>query len=222
MSRRLTVICLLGAAAVSGAVRLAAWVDAGRLPAGVVSVIAPSYVAALPDMPLEEIVAARGWRSIPNVNVLVEKSRWMLSIRSGDEVLKSYPVALGSEDMSDKQRRDDGLTPEGEFYICQRNLIADSHAWDSVWLRLSYPNAEDAERGLAEGIITREQAEEIERAIGRHARPPQDTDLGSGIGIHAGGINPRTWTMGCIALQHPHAVEVYRHTRMRTPVTIRG
>ena len=162
-------------------------------------------------MPLEEIVAARGWRSIPNVNVLVEKSRWMLSIRSGDEVLKSYPVALGSEDMSDKQRRDDGLTPEGEFYICQRNLIADSHAWDSVWLRLSYPNAEDAS-AAAEGINTR-AAEEMS-APSQARRPPQDTDW-AGDRIH-GEHQSRTWTMGLHPCRPPRGRGVPPNRKLRT------
>ena len=199
-----------------------AWLMAGRgnLPPGFQEAMEARNVPAVPDTPLDEIVANHGWHRIPEVNILIDKSELTLAIRSGDETLKTYPVALGCEDRSDKQRRGDRLTPEGEFYICQRNMIPNDRSWQSVWMRLSYPDSEDAEGGLADGIITEEQAQAIKRAVQRRAQPPQDTELGSGIGIHAGGICPRTWTLGCIALQYPHALEVFRHTRLRTPVTI--
>jgi len=181
----------------------------------------PGQVAAQPDRPLTDIVRERGWRRIPDLNVLVDKSDLTLAIRSGKQVLKSYPIALGNDDLDDKQRRNDRLTPEGEFYICQRNLVPNSRAWDAVWIRLSYPNAEDADRGLAAGLIDEKQARAIKRATSRKRRPPQDTALGSGIGIHAGGIEPRNWTQGCVALQYADAVELYHHLPMHTSVVIR-
>jgi len=179
------------------------------------------YVSAEPDIPLDEILARRGLAAHIELSLLIDKSDLTLQVLAAGETLKTYPVALGSSSLDDKQRRDDRLTPEGDFYICQRNLKPRSHAWDCVWMRLSYPNVEDARRGLEDGIITEEQALTIERAIAAGETPPRDTDLGSGIGIHAGGIEPRTWTQGCIALQRAHAEEIYRHTKLGTVITIR-
>ena len=178
-------------------------------------------VPAVPDRPLAEIMAERGWDRVPDVSLLVDKSDHTLALLSAEDVVKTYPIALGSDSLDDKRKRDDLLTPEGSFYICQRNLLPAGRRWDCVWLRLSYPDAEDARRGLAEGLITPEQARAIERAIAAHETPLQDTDLGSGIGIHAGGVRPRNWTGGCIALQERHAYEIYRQTRLGTTVVIR-
>ena len=50
--------------------------------------------------------------------------------------------------------------------------------------------------------------------------PPQNTDLGSGIGIHIGGIKPANWTQGCVALERDEGIEVYRQTRLGTHVVI--
>jgi len=194
--------------------------QAGHLWEGLAEAAEPAYVPARPEMPLADIITQRDWEEIPHLNLLVDKSEMTLSIRSGDETLKRYPVALGTTSLARKQRRGDRLTPEGEYYICERTRIAGSRVWNAAWMRLSYPNGEDARRGLAAGIISEDQARSIERAITAQHKPPQHTRLGSGIGIHGGGISPRTWTTGCIALQHPHAVEIYRHTWMRTPVTI--
>ncbi len=180
-----------------------------------------AYTPAEPDTPLAVLLAGRTQAEDAEVSLLIDKSDLTLQVLIAGEVLKTYPVALGSGSLDDKQRRDDRLTPEGEFYVCQRNLKPGSRAWDSVWMRLSYPNAEDACRGLRDGLITEEQARAIKRAIAAGEIPPRHTNLGSGIGIHAGGIEPPTWTQGCIALQRAHAEEIYRHTRLGTVVTIR-
>jgi L,D-peptidoglycan transpeptidase YkuD (ErfK/YbiS/YcfS/YnhG family) len=193
----------------------------GRLCGGLVEAAEVNYVPAQPDMPLADIIATREWERIPSVNLLIDKSDMTLSIRSNDEALKTYPVALGSRSLERKQRRGDRLTPEGEYYICERRRVPNSRAWNAVWMRLSYPNAEDAARGVAAGIISERQARRIKEVIARRGKPPQNTRLGSGIGIHPGGIVPRTWTTGCIALQYPHAVEIYEHTAIRTTVTVR-
>ncbi len=180
-----------------------------------------AYTPAEPDIPLEVLLAAHAQAEDAEVSLLIDKSDLTLQVLIGGEVVKTYPIALGTSSLDDKQRRDDRLTPEGEFYVCQRNLKPRSRAWDAVWMRLSYPNAEDARRGLQDGLITEEQARAIERAIAAGEIPPRETNLGSGIGIHAGGIEPRTWTQGCIALQRAHAEEIYRHTRPGTVVSIR-
>jgi len=178
--------------------------------------------AAVPARPLAEIARARGLATDPirDARLEVDKSEYELRFLAGDVLLKRYPVALGPR-QGDKQRRDDGCTPEGEFRIVERVVQSEPRRWRDVWMRLNYPLPEDAERGLAAGLIDREQRDAIVAAGERREIPPRNTRLGSGIGIHIGGITPRDWTEGCIALQTADGVEVAGQVRAGTRVVVR-
>jgi hypothetical protein len=165
--------------------------------------------------------AGLGCDPIPRARLVVDKPEMELLFYAGDHLLKRYPVALGPGGPADKQQRDDGCTPEGEFRIVERVMQQNPRRWGDVWMLLNYPLPEDAERGLAAGLITRQQRDAIVEADRNRETPPQDTRLGSGIGIHIGGIKPRTWTQGCIALQTADGIEVYRQVRVGTQVAVR-
>jgi hypothetical protein len=178
---------------------------------------------AVPARPLAEIARAAGIECAPiaNARLVVDKSDLELRFFSGETLLKTYPVARGFGDLGDKERRDDGRTPEGDFYVVDRNMTDDPRRWGDVFMLLNYPQPEDADRGLAAGLIDEEEHGEIHAAAERRETPPQDTALGSGIGIHIGGIRPTNWTEGCVALEREDGIEVYRQTRVGTPVAIR-
>lgn len=89
-------------------------------------------------------------------------------------------------------RQGDRRTPEGEFYIFTKN---DKSAF-YLSLGVSYPNIEDAERGLRDGMITRGQHDAIVRATRNKRTPPQNTRLGGTIYIHGNGASS-DWTWGC-------------------------
>ncbi len=84
---------------------------------------------------------------------------------------------------------------------------------------LSYPNAEDAARGLAAGLITRAQHQAIASAIKAGRMPPQDTPLGSWIEIHGRGSS-RDWTLGCVALDDGDMRELFEACPVGTAVII--
>jgi hypothetical protein len=63
------------------------------------------------------------------------------------------------------------------------------------------PNAEDAERGLRDGLISRAVHDAIVKASKRKATPPQNTPLGGDIYIHGNGASS-DWTWGCVALEN--------------------
>lgn len=131
-------------------------------------------------------------------------------------LVKTYPVALGGDPDHDKERRNDSRTPEGDFTICEKN----SQSYFSKFLRLSYPNAEDAARGRRAGLIDRAAYRAIVAAIRNHEIPPQDTRLGSDIMIHAGGGTRGNWTQGCIAVDSPDIVEIYKVTPRGARITV--
>ncbi len=133
----------------------------------------------------------------PEYYLVVNKSaRNMAFCRAGD-VVDTFATGLGFAPDGDKVREGDGKTPEGVFYVAQRKPGSQFHRG----LLLSYPNEEDAERGLEEGLIDLATGIRIREAIDACAVPPQTTLLGSLIEVH-GNHEPerQDWTWGCAAV----------------------
>jgi murein L,D-transpeptidase YafK len=148
--------------------------------------------------------------------IIVYKSERKLEFYSDKTLLRTYRVGLGFSPVADKQREGDGATPEGDFYIFVKNNKSAYY----LSLGVSYPNAEDAERGLREGLITRPQYNVILEAIRKKTAPPQYTKLGGLIYIHGHGSRS-DWTLGCVALENENMKELYDAVSVGTPVTIK-
>jgi len=147
--------------------------------------------------------------------ILVSKSRRRLMLYSNNKVVRVYRIGLGTDPINDKVREGDRRTPEGEFYIFTKN----EHSAFYLSLGLSYPNKEDAERGLHDGLITRAQYKAIVDAISRKVAPPQSTPLGGQIYIHGNG-SQSDWTWGCVALDDANIRELFDAVPIGTPVVI--
>jgi murein L,D-transpeptidase YafK len=130
--------------------------------------------------------------------------------------VRTYRVGLGFNPVADKQREGDGATPEGEFYVFVKNNKSAYY----LSLGISYPNAEDADRGLRDGLINKDQHAAILEAIRKKKAPPQYTKLGGLIYIHGNGSRS-DWTWGCVALENNEMKELYDAVTVGTPVTIK-
>jgi murein L,D-transpeptidase YafK len=150
-----------------------------------------------------------------NAHIVVKKSERKLLLYDNNELVRAYDIALGFAPAGDKEKRDDGKTPEGEFYVAVKN----PESKYVLGLGLSYPNLEDAGRGLKSGLITREQHDAIVQAVQEKKMPPQDTPLGSEIYIHGGGT-AKDWTWGCMALGDEEIKELYEAVPVGAKVTI--
>src|ERR1700733_5222804 len=106
-----------------------------------------------------------------NMHIVVKKSARKLFLFDGENLIRSFDIALGFAPDGDKETEGDGKTPLGEFYVAAKN----PESKYTLGLGLSYPNLEDAERGLKSGLITQEQYDAIALAIGEKRMPPQDT-----------------------------------------------
>lgn len=148
--------------------------------------------------------------------IVVTKSQRRLELYSDGVVVRTYKVGLGLSPVEDKERQGDRRTPEGEFYIFVKN---DKSAF-YLSLGISYPNVEDAERGLRQKLITPGQRDAIVRAISRKKTPPQNTRLGGDIYIHGNGAGS-DWTWGCVALENEDIKELFDAVPVGTQVTIR-
>src|SRR6185503_9265864 len=97
-----------------------------------------------------------------------------------------------------KQLRGDNRTPMGMYHVVQKHRGTFTGAYSEYfgghWLRLNYPNAHDADRGLAEGLITREVRDQIARGW---AEPWTLEDTGGRL----------SW--GCIVMHTPDITALY-------------
>ncbi|HEX8558279.1 MAG TPA: L,D-transpeptidase [Pyrinomonadaceae bacterium] len=177
---------------------------------------APAPPAGGPLTEEEEALNLRPLRlPLARPRVVVEKGARRLRLYAGDELLRVRRVALGFEPAGDKVRQGDGRTPEGEFYVCMKNERSKFH----LSLGLSYPNEEDAARGLRDGLVTRAQAAAITRAVRAGRCPAWNTTLGGEIFIHGGGA-AGDWTFGCVALENAEIEELFAALPAGAPVRV--
>jgi murein L,D-transpeptidase YafK len=155
-------------------------------------------------------------KPIKNPRIVVYKKERKLELYSDQTLVRLYRVGLGFSPVADKKREGDGATPEGDFYVFVKNNKSAYY----LSLGVSYPNVEDAERGLRDGLITKAQHDAIVEAQRKKIAPPQYTKLGGLIYIHGHGAGS-DWTLGCVALENEDIKELYDAVSVGTPVTIK-
>lgn len=149
--------------------------------------------------------------------IRVDKSDQVLTVFDAGLPVKSYRAAIGQVP-GDKQVEGDRKTPEGEFYVCLRQGRGQTRFTRA--LGLSYPNAEDARRGLAAGIITQRDYDRIVYEIDRGRQPPWNTPLGGQILIHGEYENSGPDTAGCVRLSDRDILELFPRIPVGTRVII--
>lgn len=153
--------------------------------------------------------------ALKSPRIVVKKAERKLFLYSDDKLVRTYRIGLGLSPIGDKIRQGDRRTPEGDFYIFNKN---DKSAF-YLSLGISYPNAAHAERGLREGLITTAQYDAIKSALKAKKTPPQNTRLGGDIYIHGNGAGS-DWTWGCVALEDRDVRELFQAIPVGTPVRI--
>lgn len=149
-------------------------------------------------------------------HIVIMKSQRILEFHSSASPIKSFRIGLGLNPVPPKRQQGDRATPEGEYFVCGKN----PHSTYFMALVLSYPNEQDAQRGLNTGLITKAQYSQIVSALKKKQCPPFNTALGGEVEIH--GMGSQTdWTWGCVALDSADVKEVYSMIPIGTPVLIK-
>lgn len=152
--------------------------------------------------------------SVNGIQIYVSKMGSTVTLNRYSTVIGTWPAKLGRQSATgDKVRQGDEITPSGKFYVCTMN---DQSQYYRA-LGLSYPNIEDAERGLRDGLINQEQYQAIVDANKKGEKPPWDTPLGGAIEIHGeqgGG------TAGCIAVTNEVMDTLWQYCSVGVPVTV--
>ena len=166
----------------------------------------------------QQIVTGPGAVTRPSTNgvsIYISKMGNTLTLKQYATVIGTWPAKLGRQQSSgDKVQEGDEITPSGKFYVCTRN----DKSLYYLALGLSYPSEEDAQRGLAQGLITQEQYDAIVKANRNGEQPPWDTPLGGAIEIH--GNQGDGGTAGCIAMTNDVMDILWSYCNIGVPVTI--
>lgn len=149
------------------------------------------------------------------MRVEIEKSVRTLTVFDGNQSVFVCRVALGKCPIGHKTKSGDMKTPEGNYFAC---LKKEGKFGPSIGV--SYPNLEDAERGVETGLISSDLLPLFDAAQRTRQRPPWGTALGGEIYIHAGGAQS-DWTAGCIALKKEDMDKVYKLVTLGDDIVIR-
>ena len=134
--------------------------------------------------------------------VVNKNKRELLVFNKNNMLLKEYNIALGFEPKGKKEVQGDGKTPEGTYYITDKN--PNSIAYKN--LGISYPNSADIQNS---------------KLLGKPA--------GGDIKIHGlmkkwnmfGSLHRFIdWTGGCIAVGNSEIDELYKNVPMGTKIII--
>jgi murein L,D-transpeptidase YafK len=143
-----------------------------------------------------------------SISILIEKSKYRLTVYQDKRPIKSYPIVLGEQPTGDKLIEGDRRTPEGIFYI--KDLYP--HSQWSKFLWLDYPNALSWHKHLS---------------AKKSGSIPWNKPIGNEVGIHGVPINSDklinkkvNWTWGCISLKVADIDEIYQVSRSGTLVEI--
>lgn len=168
-----------------------------------------------------------------NKLVLIDKGKFKCYLYCKGKLLRTYEIALGQVPVGAKEKQGDLKVPEGEYRICEKSKgpFSTAHNWSAAylgtrWMCLTYPNNFDAQRALDKKMITQEQFNKIDQATNAGIKPPQNTALGGGIGLHGwieedwSNDSDRAQTWGCVSFHNHDLNEIYELVDMKTKVII--
>lgn len=136
--------------------------------------------------------AGLGKRVLVADSIVVDKSDRELTLYHHGQRVQTYRVALGRNPVGAKQRRGDGRTPEGLYYIEGRNPQSKYH----LSLRVSYPTREQRTRATRQGVSPGGD-------IMIHGLPKAFASVGA---LH----RQQDWTEGCVAVTNEEIEEIWR------------
>lgn len=133
--------------------------------------------------------------------LVIKHDRKMIVFSKGEEI-KTYKIAIGKQPIGKKEFEGDEKTPEGIYFINDKNPNSAYH----LNLGVSYPNESDknfaAQHGKSPGGL-----------IKIHG-------LKNGLGFIGKFHRFFNWTLGCMALTNQEIEELYEHVPIGTEIEI--
>lgn len=189
-------------------------------------VVVYGIILNLRTVPLKESMMQKGYRELSDVNIVIDRTNYTLSVYEDTVFIKSYRASFGRNLSDKKKSNEDGATPVGLYKICSIN---NNHTYHK-FLKLNYPNLDDASEALRKSIITQKQFNQLKFEFYYEDCTNSETVLGGNIGIHGiGRLNPifknlpfvYNWTDGSVALCNEDLDEIISVIKVGTQVVIK-
>lgn len=175
---------------------------------------------------LAECMRQKGIEILTDVNIVIDRKDFSLNIYNGETMVKTYRASFGMNVHKPKMREGDLATPVGNYQICSIDTMHKYYKF----LRLNYPNINDAADGLRKGVITQEEYNRLSYEFYYEGCPKTETVLGVDVGIHGiGKFNSifknlpfvYNWTDGSIAVSNENIDEIISVITKGTKVVIK-
>jgi murein L,D-transpeptidase YafK len=189
-------------------------------------VVLYGVILGLREVPLTESMRTKGFSKLKDVVIFIDRKNYSLSIFEDTVLIKSYRANFGRNVNNPKTREGDYATPVGEYKICSFDTLHKYHKF----LRLNYPNLNDAAEGLKKGVITQKEFDKLSFQFYYGECPDLVTQLGDNIGIQGiGEYNSifknlpfvYNWTDGSVSVSNENIDEIYSVVRIGTKVVIK-
>jgi murein L,D-transpeptidase YafK len=136
-------------------------------------------------------------------NIVVFKSKRKLMVYSKGKLIKTYNISLGTQPIGAKEYEGDKKTPEGIYFINDKN----PHSGYHKNLGISYPNEENIQK-----------AKQLGKAVGGDIKIH---GLRNKLGFFGKFQRWFDWTLDCIALTNQEIDELYKAVAIGTPIEIK-
>jgi hypothetical protein len=160
-----------------------------------------------------DFIAERRRLAVPQdekVLLLVSTRARRLRVLLEGQKVGDFEVGFGQEP-GRKRRKDDLRTPLGMYFVVEKSLGPFPAPYGAYygghWIKINYPNAQDAAWGRRAGLLGVDAAARIAKSWSRREPTWQGSPLGSGIGFH-GWIGdwdldgPRRLSWGCVVMRN--------------------
>lgn len=189
-------------------------------------VLVYGVILKLREVPLKEAMLNKGFRKLENVNLIVDRKNYTFNVYEDTVLIKSYRASFGRNLTDKKKKYNDGATPVGNYKICS---VSDDKNYYK-FIKISYPNLEDASEALRKSFITQKEFNQIKFEYYYEECTSYNEVLGGNIGIHGiGRLNSifknlpfvYNWTDGSIALSNEDLDEILTVIKPGTQIVIK-
>jgi murein L,D-transpeptidase YafK len=177
-------------------------------------------------VPVSEAMYQKGYTKLVNPSLVINKHNYTLSLYEDSVLIKDYRASFGKSISAPKTRAGDNATPVGEYQICSIDTVHKYHKF----LKINYPNLNDAANALKKGWISQKEYNEIKFQYYYEGCIDRNRVLGGNLGIHGvGKFNfiiknlpfVFNWTNGSIALSDEDIDEIYSIVKIGTKIVIK-
>jgi len=198
----------------------------GGIVVFIAGVIVYGIILNVREVPLNEAMAAKGFKKLSNVNIIVDKQNFALNVYEDTVFIKSYRAVFGRNHTAPKLAVGDKATPTGKYEV----FDIDTNSVFGIFILLNYPNINDITEALRRGIINEKEFNELRFQFYYGSAVNFNRAMSDSIGIHGTGkLNfifknlpfAYNWTLGSVAVSNESISEIASIIKKGTKVVIK-